>query len=357
MNDQTYFFQSSIGKKIIFKETLKNFNESVKNFDWTDNKIYKPALNIDISTTFDESNKINENEISLGKLIFYKIRIENQLKKNIKFSNFLHLKNFIISSYTKNDQESLKNLHILINLLKEKGNLEEDEKKFLLEINCLNKDSYLYKDMLKIILKHKNCILKQLPYQIIEGKEYDYLIKFIENKEKKEFKPFSIIPSKNDDNLDNFLFKDSSHDFNLLNFQERNSFTNEIQNQNYIMSILINELKDLINDHNISDDNCIDLLIKNSNSAKEAASQYFINKYKSKILNVIYVKPCGEEKKITFDLNADSGDIFTPLYNLCPELENPKLFFFGNEFIIDFNKIKLIGAINLAQNCRLCIKK
>ena len=62
MNDQTYFFQSSIGKKIIFKETLKNFNESVKNFDWTDNKIYKLALNIDISTTFDESNKINENE-------------------------------------------------------------------------------------------------------------------------------------------------------------------------------------------------------------------------------------------------------------------------------------------------------
>ena len=160
MNDQTYFFQSSIGKKIIFKETLKNFNESVKNFDWTDNKIYKLALNIDISTTFDESNKINENEISLGKLNFYKISIENQLKKNIKFSNFLYLKNFIISSYTKNDQESLKNLHILINLLKEKGNLEEDEKKFLLEINCLNKDSYLYKDMLKIILKHKNCILK-----------------------------------------------------------------------------------------------------------------------------------------------------------------------------------------------------
>ena len=134
------------------------------------------------------------------------------------------------------------------------------------------------------------------------------------------------------------------------------SNSNEIKDHNYIISLLVNELKNLVNDYNLSNEYCIDLLLKNRNNTKDAAKNHFYNKYKSDKLGVIYVLPSGEEKKVELDLMSDSQNIYTQTFVLCPELDNPKLYYLGKEFELNFQEVVYIGGMNLNQNIRMVIK-
>ena len=357
MNEKL-FIQSSIGKKIILKEEINVFKENVKYIDWTDNKIYKPAMSIEIKSSFEQNKNEKSNILSKGELLKQKIDLE--LKKQIKSNDFSYLKQFLLSNYPRNEEEEQIQLNNFLKALNESVEYNEENKKNLLEIKQ-SKDNKTqnYKKILSLISKYKNDILIKIPFQIIEEKEQENLIKYLNTNKNFPSKPIDVVKltGNNEKQGNNFEFNLMEYNDIELSTNNRHSFTNEIKDQDYIISFLITEFKTLINDYNMTDDYCITLLISKNNNVKEAANDHFINKYKAKTLGTIYILPEGEEKRVEFNFNTDTEEIFTRVYSLCPYLDNPSLFHLGKKFEIDFSKIMIIGALNLSQNVRFIIKK
>jgi hypothetical protein len=52
-----YIIQGGIGNKQIVKEDLNTFLASIKDFEWTDNNLYKPAKVVEVKPTFATTSK------------------------------------------------------------------------------------------------------------------------------------------------------------------------------------------------------------------------------------------------------------------------------------------------------------
>ena len=56
----TMYISGRIGNKEIAKDDIQHFVQSIKDFEWTANNIYKPAKVVDVKPTFYKGNNFNE---------------------------------------------------------------------------------------------------------------------------------------------------------------------------------------------------------------------------------------------------------------------------------------------------------
>jgi hypothetical protein len=351
-NNQNHYFKGSIGNKKIFEVPIKSFQSEVKNVDWVENKLYKPAVKVVVRSVFDKEKDVplSSTENVLLKANYFKSLLEVEISSNPKISNVSYFKKFLFDSYLKNEKECSKEFQALVKILVENVSLNEKETLLLLNSNFVNKGSQEYLEIMTIMKKYRNSLLKTLPYQVIEGKELEDLKKYLNNLDKDDQEDIKDTKSFNRGISDDFsLFIDES--------ELKKIHSIEIKDQSYSVSLLVNELKSLINDNYVSNEYCLDLLIQSNHNTREAAKKHFYNKYKSDKLTVIYVLPSGEERKEDLELMSDSQNIYTQAFILCPELDNPKLFYLGKEFNINFLDVVYIGGMNLNQNIRIMIKK
>jgi len=252
-NNQNYYFTSSIGNKKIFEVPLRSFQSEVKNVDWVENKLYKPAVKVAVKSLFEKEREISCSNTGnvLLKMNYFKSLLEIESSSDPKVSNVSYFKKFLLESYMKSEKECSKEFESLVKILVENIRLNEKETNLLLKSSFVTKGSQEYLEILSILKKYRHTLLKTLPYQVIEGKELEDLKKYLNSLDKNNQEVVKDNKSFNRGNSDDFsLFIDES------DLKKIHSI--EIKDQSYSVSLLVNELKSLINDNYVSNEYCLD---------------------------------------------------------------------------------------------------
>ena len=114
----------------------------------------------------------------------------------------------------------------------------------------------------------------------------------------------------------------------------------------------INDFNTIINNQTIKKEIAL-YFITNSNLIN-AVENYFKWFYKSNTLNIMYVLPDLYERPFEFLFTTDVSEIFKKPKEIG--FSNTKLFYQNLEFKVNFNEIKVIGALYLPQNTRIYLR-
>ena len=114
----------------------------------------------------------------------------------------------------------------------------------------------------------------------------------------------------------------------------------------------INDFNTIINNQTIKKEIAL-YFITNSNLIN-AVENYFKWFYKSNTLNIMYVLPDLYERPFEFLFTTVVSEIFKKPKEIG--FSNTKLFYQNLEFKVNFNEIKVIGALYLPQNTRIYLR-
>ena len=321
-----------LGNKIIFQHHLSQLKKLEKM-----NNNRKP-LNNDVTLKFSFDNK-TDNEFS------QKMNNEKNLLKKM-------VNGFLIPENKKNFREEISKAEFQMNNVQQK-----------IEKNKL-KDYEKFKEMISI-LKLKEININK--YENLSNDSKKEIIKLISSKKKL----YANILNLNKNNIDKFnedlaSYKNKGNNSKSINDmedkdsnedKEDNEETNKIE-QNINMKNKVNRLteenlenfKNFIGNSQLSNRMIISYFDIEHPNIKQAAKKYFISKYGSDEITLIYIYKNNPNNRSyrKFELISDISELF--LVAKTENIKNPRLFLQTGKEIKYNRKIKCIGALNLDNN-------
>lgn len=355
----------------IFNQNIQNFGTNPNQNQWTKNKFYQPASNIEIKPTFlknveTSSNfekEFDEKKISFNKEIINKIRekflkeSQNKIDSKQDFSSiFLELKQNIYFD----DIESMNRIKNENNNLIEsfsKLSLNSEEKEKIKQSTTQNKE-----ETLKLIEHNKYELLMHLDFLTLLKGDHESLIKYLkkQNSNKKGYVDindmdldFDLLQQQlmhnkvNNNNIDAFnktpqkvQIEPVVDVFNIINRSNDDAFLSNL--------VECNEFRKLVNEPKLPDEKCRSVLAS-ARSMEDACDLFFRQSYRESKLTLILVYPNGKriEKAVPFTMTMDEMIVMNMNENW--DRDHLPTFKVNNVLDIDTSKYKFIGAYKLAN--------
>jgi hypothetical protein len=360
------------GQTIIVKESIQNIFDEIKRNEWTDNKIYKSASDIEIVPTFETrrmsvekynqqtenlknlANKIKSNREILEKIgnVYYSKEIKTEDTE--KFNQF-H-KSIMDSYFDDRVLTKKRSMEFLRNCFSKLKHLKGEDKNLLNQIDISELSNFKNSIFLEFISKYKIDILLNYDYNKLAPREKENLLRFLDNEEKKKY-GVTDINSFDNDRINGRVDYRENNPYNLLfdNIQDKSPKKDE--SELLIKRLLLfNDFRTYVKYQGMTD-NQIANYFRNTNDIKQAVDFYLQDLYGTKKLKVIYIFPDGREFSNEFDLIASPDELFAFVFNVNPNLSTPQLIK-PDGSAIEINPVtdKFIGGLKLPHNVKLIVK-
>lgn len=356
------------GQTILVKENIHNIFDEIKKTEWTENKIYKSASDIEIAPTFETRQKNIENisqhsenfknfvtKIKLNRDILEKIG-NVYFSKEMKSEDANNFNNFhktiMDTYYDDNNLTRKRNMASLLNSFSNLKHISDTDKSLIKQIDITEISKFKNSIYLDFISKYKHDLLLNHDYNKLNFKEKENIKFFLENEVKKKY-GITDINSFNRDINKNTNPYDHVFDDILCGYEKNQNNDSEKLIQRLI---LYNDFRSYVKFQALTD-NQISHYFKNTNDIKKAAELYFQDVYGSKKLNVIYVFPDGRKVNKDFDLIATPDELYAYVFCIDPnyysfQLIKPD----GSKIEINPVTDKFIGGLKLPSNVKLIVK-
>ena len=363
------------GQTMIVKESIQNIMDDIKKNEWTDNKIYKSASDIEIVPIFDTKYKNIENcnqQSENFKNLVNKIRSNREILEkigNVYFSkdikseesnNFKHFHKVIMDNYYDERILSKKrNVASLINSLSNLRHIKPNDKKILNQLDISEISKFKNSKFLEFISAYKIDLLCNMEYSKLNYKEKENFRSYLENEEKRKYGITDINSFNNNIQNKNEIRENQynrTYDYKL-NDCKQDKFSKIDESEALIQRlILFNDFRTYVKYQGLTD-NQIANYFRNTNEMRQAAELYFNDVYGSKKLKIIFVFPNGREYSHEVELVASPDELFTFVFSINPNYLAPKIIKpDGSQ--IEINPIidKFIGGLKLPHNVKLAVK-
>jgi hypothetical protein len=362
------------GQAIIVKESIQNIMDDIKKNEWTDNKIYKSASDIDIVPIFDTKSKNFENynqQSENFKNLVNKIKSNREILEkigNVYFSkeiktedsnNFKHFEKIIMDNYYDDRILSKKrNTATLINSLSNLRHIKQNDKNILKQVDISEISKFKNSKFLEFISAYKIDLLCNIEYNKLNYKEKENFRSFLDNQEKRKYGITDINSFNNNQNKTEFRENQYNRIFDYnINDKKQDKFSKIDESEALIQRlILFNDFRTYVKYQGLTD-NQIANYFRNTNDMRQAAELYFNDVYGSKKLKISFVFPNGREYSHELELVASPDELFTFVFSIHPNYSTPKLIKpDGTQIEINPITDKFIGGLKLPHNVKLAVK-